>query len=68
MLIPRRKKEASWRASLLIPGTKKEVEGSLLIPGTKKEDFLEGQFEDKQGGLPGGPPEGQFAYPGDKAG
>ena len=54
---------------MLIPGTKKEVEGSLLIPETKKEDFLEGQFAypfdkefaHKEGGLP----EGQFAYPGD---
>ena len=55
------RRRTSWRASLLIQGTKKKdfLEDQFACPGTKKEDFfLEGQFAypgDKEGGLPGGP-------------
>ena len=54
------RRRTSWRATLLIPGTKKEdyLESPFAYPGDKKEDFLEGQFAypgDKEGVLPGGP-------------
>ena len=55
----------SWRASLLMLGTKKEdfLECQVADPGAKKEGFLEGQFAwtKKEDFL-----EGQFAYAEDK--
>ena len=56
-----RRRTSSWKASLLIPGTKKEdfLEGQFAYPGDKEGGPV------KEGGLPGGL---EFAYPGDKEG